>query len=374
MRTAAVDTHEPASDWLPLASAPSLDVPRRLRDRLPAAGLGRAEPAPARGAAGRRRSGRAADPAVQRGAVLRRQDRDARRRSSPAGPELQFEGDGAYAVTVSVGPSAGGAAGCLSGPSPRGLVRRRRPRGPGARGLAAELPRHALRARPSSACTPPTRRAARPTSAARWTRRSQPDGSVTGASVAPGPTTATPPDRVRGRLPAAGRLDVRRPRHREGVDEGFEATRLRRRAGRRRWRSTCAATSAAGAGASPARALAARASPSRRSGRPAAAGGRVTVTLFRVTGCNDRAYRLRRVGRLRGPLRRAPRARVAAPRPRKPGYYLGRFAFGGTRFLRASRRPRRRCSSRPPAARSATPADVRPLHRAIPPSSLLAPC
>ena len=37
-----------------------------------------------------------------------------------AGPELQFEGNGTYTVTVSVGPSAGGADGCKSGPSSTG--------------------------------------------------------------------------------------------------------------------------------------------------------------------------------------------------------------------------------------------------------------
>ena len=69
-----------------------------------------------------------------------------------------------------------------------------------------------------------------------------------------------------------------------------------------------------------------------------ATGGRATVTLFRVTGCNGREFRLRRVARFRG--RFDPRrAQVAMRRPRKPGYYIGRFAFGGTRFLRASTDP-----------------------------------
>ena len=66
-----------------------------------------------------------------------------------------------------------------------------------------------------------------------------------------------------------------------------------------------------------------------------ASGGRVTVTLYRVTGCNDRDYRLRRVSRARGKFG-ARNARVAVRRPRKKGYYIGRFAFGGTHFLRPS--------------------------------------
>ena len=68
-----------------------------------------------------------------------------------------------------------------------------------------------------------------------------------------------------------------------------------------------------------------------------AAGGKVTITLFRVTGCNGLDFRLRRVARFRGSFG-ATSARVTFKRPRK-GYYLGRFAFGGTRFLRASRDP-----------------------------------
>jgi hypothetical protein len=66
-----------------------------------------------------------------------------------------------------------------------------------------------------------------------------------------------------------------------------------------------------------------------------ASGGRATVTLYRVTGCNDRDYRLRKVGRFRGRFG-ARSAQVALRRPRKKGYYVGRFAFGGTHFLRAS--------------------------------------
>ena len=38
----------------------------------------------------------------------------------PAGPELQFEGDGAYTVKVSIGPGTGDGASCLAGPSRSG--------------------------------------------------------------------------------------------------------------------------------------------------------------------------------------------------------------------------------------------------------------
>jgi hypothetical protein len=56
-----------------------------------------------------------------------------------------------------------------------------------------------------------------------------------------------------------------------------------------------------------------------------------------VTGCDGLAFRLRRVGRFRGSFG-ATRARVTLKRPKK-GYYIGRFSFGGTHFLRASSDP-----------------------------------
>jgi len=66
-----------------------------------------------------------------------------------------------------------------------------------------------------------------------------------------------------------------------------------------------------------------------------AAGGRASVTLFRVAGCKGKAFKLRRAGTFRGRFG-AKRMRITVKRPKAVGYYLGRFAFSGTRFLRRS--------------------------------------
>jgi hypothetical protein len=65
-----------------------------------------------------------------------------------------------------------------------------------------------------------------------------------------------------------------------------------------------------------------------------AAGGRASVTLFRVAGCKGKRYRLRKGATAKGRFG-AKNLRLAVKRPRA-GYYLGRFSFSGTRFLRRS--------------------------------------
>jgi hypothetical protein len=62
-------------------------------------------------------------------------------------------------------------------------------------------------------------------------------------------------------------------------------------------------------------------------------GGRATITLSRVTGCRGRRYKLRRVATYRGQFG-ARNLRVTMRRPRR-GFFIARFAFAGTRLLRA---------------------------------------
>jgi hypothetical protein len=69
-----------------------------------------------------------------------------------------------------------------------------------------------------------------------------------------------------------------------------------------------------------------------------AVGGRARVTLFRVAGCKGRRYKLRKVATYRGRFG-AKRARISMRRPKRVGFYLGRFAFSGTHFLNASTDP-----------------------------------
>jgi hypothetical protein len=71
---------------------------------------------------------------------------------------------------------------------------------------------------------------------------------------------------------------------------------------------------------------------------PESAGGSVTVTLLRVLGCSGPNYKVRKVSTARG--RFGPRGvTLALTRPRA-GNYLGRVVFGGNRLVRKSEDPR----------------------------------
>ncbi len=63
-------------------------------------------------------------------------------------------------------------------------------------------------------------------------------------------------------------------------------------------------------------------------------GGRATVTVSRVKGCKGKRFKLKKFGTFRGTFG-AKNAQMRIKRPRTDGYYLGRFAFSGTRFIRA---------------------------------------
>ena len=55
--------------------------------------------------------------------------------------------------------------------------------------------------------------------------------------------------------------------------------------------------------------------------------------MSRVTGCKGRRHKLRKVSTARGTFG-PERLRIAVRRPRR-GFYLGRLAFEGTRFVRS---------------------------------------
>jgi hypothetical protein len=66
-------------------------------------------------------------------------------------------------------------------------------------------------------------------------------------------------------------------------------------------------------------------------------GGRIKLTVSRVRGCRSHRhhiYKLRKFGTFRATFG-AKNAEMRIKRPRKDGYYLGRFAFSGTHFIRA---------------------------------------
>ncbi len=70
-----------------------------------------------------------------------------------------------------------------------------------------------------------------------------------------------------------------------------------------------------------------------------AAGGRATVTLYRVRGCRRHAHRLTKLAPSYRGRFDARRLRITVHRPRRDRYYFGRFTFAGTRFLRAGDDP-----------------------------------
>ena len=324
------DTHEAASDWIPLASAPSLNYlgGYEVGYRLQASGepneFQRAALTVAAVPDGRPTQPHAAQPVCvgQAGTVGT---------IVAPGSELQYEGNGTYTVTVSVGPGNGGASGCLSGPSTTasfsvGVQVLPELVGSPFTFRTVPLPGNPLvgvRAAAPPGGTPDVRCA--------FDGRIQPDGSVTGSAVVG--SGGTVPESV---FPRPGPwLCVARGTA-EGTDENFDTATFatpwsaplgvdvlsdfRRRTG------TLSRT---------------------RARRPrftfvaewpdVASGGRGVITLSRVTGCKGRRPRLRKAATYRGRFG-AQRMRVAMRRPR-PGFYLGRFEFGGTRFLRAGTDP-----------------------------------
>ncbi len=326
------DTHEAVSDWIPLASAPSLDYlgGYEIGYRLQASG----EPAELQRVALRvagvpdgtpTQPGNAAPYCVTRagtpGTIV------------AAAPELQFEGDGTYTVTVSVGPGTGGAADCLSGPSTTGSF------AVGVR-VAPSLDGEpfSFRATPPPGGRAGAVRAPAPPGGEADIRCAldgtvQPDGSVTGRVVVPEPDFSHPLV-LESVFPRPGAWTCVARGTAEGRDDALETavfatpwsaplavevrSDFRRRTG----------TIARPRGRRPRFTI-------RAEWPEEARGGRGTVTLFRVTGCRGQAFRLRRVATAAGQFG-AKRMRLRLRRPRTAGFYLGRLAFSGTRFLRAS--------------------------------------
>jgi hypothetical protein len=329
------DTHEAASDWIPLASAPSLNYlgGYEVGYRLQASG----EPNEFQRVAltvagvpdGRPTQPGAAEPfcvgrAGTAGTIV------------AAGPELQFEGSGAYTVTVSVGPGDGGASGCLAGPSTTasfsvGVQVRPELVGSPSTFRAVPLPGRTFTG---------VRAAAGPPGGTADIRcaldgRVQPDGSITGTTVVPGGDFSHPtvPEDVFTR--PGPWLCVARGTA-EGQDENLD-------------QATFATPWSAPLGVDVVSDFRRRTGTlSRtRARRPrftfvaewpdVANGGSGAITLSRVTGCKGKRYRLRKTATYRGRFG-AQRMGVTMRRPR-PGFYLGRFQFGGTRFLRAGTDP-----------------------------------
>jgi hypothetical protein len=329
-------THEPVSGWVPLATAPKLNylagyqIGYKLQDSgvannfqhvaLTVTGVPDGQPTQPYNATpycvGR---------AGTVGTIV------------DAGPELQFEGSGTYTVKVSLGPGSGGPSDCLSGPSTTAsftVVTR----------VAATLSGvpFVYRHRPLPGDPFVGLRAADPPGGSADLRCAldaavQPDGSLKGSVVAP-PADETHASLSEDAFPRPGGWSCVSRGTAEGVDANFD-------------------TAIFGTPWSAPLAFDVRSDFRRRTGRlahrhakrpgftfkaefPAAAsGGSARITLYRVKGCRRTGgYKLRKGATFRSRFG-AKTMRLKIRRPRTKGFYLGRFRFSGTRFIRASEDP-----------------------------------
>jgi hypothetical protein len=330
------DTHEETGTWFPLASAPAVDylggyqIGYRLQDSAEPNELQRVALTIAGVPDGAPTQPANASPycVTQVGTVGD---------IVPAGPELQFEGNGSYSVKVSIGEASGGSSGCLSGPSTTGSFS------------------VGVRVTPVLAGTPLTFRAsplagdpfvgvqvaAAPPGGQADVRCAldgalQPDGSITGAAIVPDPAS-THPSVVESVFTRPGAWACFARGAAEGRDDNNETTLFSTP-----WSGPLAVevrTDFRRRTGSVARRSAGRPRFSFAAEWPALArGGRARLTVSRVTGCRGREPRLRRVASVRGRFG-AKRLRIAIRRPRKNGFFVGRLAFSGTRFVRAGTDP-----------------------------------
>jgi hypothetical protein len=321
VRTQKWDTHEETGAWMPLAAAPSLDYlgGYEIGYRLQTAGFQRVALTIAAVPDGAPTQPSNAPPyCVGRSGAVGD--------IVPAGPELQFEGNGTYTVKVSVGPGLD----CLtSGESNTGSFAVDVHVAPSLVGSPLSFRAVALPGAPFVGVRAPAPPGGQAEVRCALDATVQGDGSVTGRRL-----TGSGPSVPEFVFPRPGAWTCVARGTAEGSDDNLDTTvfgtpwsspltfdvrsDFRRRVGR---------------------------ISKPRSKRPrfsfkaewpdVAAGGRARLTLFRVAGCKGRRYKLRKVATYRGRFG-ANRARITIRRPRRVGFYVGRFAFSGTHFLNAS--------------------------------------
>jgi hypothetical protein len=318
------EASEPVSDWMPLASGPALAWLGRyeIGYRLPQDGFQRVALTVTGVPDGQPTQPYAATPyCVGRNGAAGTID--------AAGPELQFEGSGTYTVRVAFAPGDGGASGCLAGESTTASFSV----GVAVAPAVAGEPR-TFRAVPNPGGPFVGVRAPAPPGGAADLRCGrdatvQPDGSVTGTPVVPEPEDQSAA-LAEDEFPRPGIWTCVARGTAEGLGDAFETTVF-------------------GTPWSAPVTVPVRSDFRRRTGelkrprakRPAfvftaewpqeAQGGRASVTLHRLVGCNGQRLKLRKAATHRGRFG-ARRMRLRVVRPRR-GYYVGRFAFAGTPML-----------------------------------------
>jgi hypothetical protein len=318
VRAQTWDTHEAAGDWIPLASAPSLNYlgGYQVGYKLQATGVNGNFQRVALTVTGVP-DGTPTQPYNAQPFCVGRNGTAGD--IVEAGPELQFEGDGTYSVKVSVGDDV---TNCLTaGPSSTGSF---------------SVPTAVA---PAVVGQPLTFRA-KPLAGNSFVgvRAADPPGGFGDVRCTLGGTTVPDVDDFQQAaservFPRPGTWSCVARGVAEGVDENFDRLLF-------------------GTPFSAPLAVEVRSDFRRRLGKVAKGrskrprftfkaewpglsnGGRATVTVSRVKGCKGKRYKLRKLGTFRGTFG-AKDAQLRMRRPRADGFYIGRFAFSGTRFIRA---------------------------------------
>jgi len=246
----------------------------------------------------------------------------------PAGPELQFEGDGTYTVKVAIGDTT--ASGCLAGPSTTRSFTVPVRVAPSLVGRPLRFRVDPLPGDPFVGVRAPVPAGGEADVRCALDGTVAPDGSVTGKRTVPDPSFSHPTvaEFVFSR-PGTWLCNARGTA--DGQDENRDTVRFGTP-----WSAPISIEVGSDFRYLEGKILKPRAKRPKLTFRaewPAEAqGGRGSVKLYRVTGCTRTRYKLRKAGTFRA---RFGAKRVAIPvRRARAGYFIARFAFGGTHFLR----------------------------------------
>jgi hypothetical protein len=334
VRLQSWDTHEAVSDWIPLASAPAVDylggydIGYRLQDSgqpnqyqkvaLTVTGVPDGQPTQPYNA----------DPYCLAhvgtpGTIV------------DAGPELQFEGSGTYTVKVSLGTQGDD---CLTGPASTASFTVTTHVEPVL--VGGDIVR--FRLKPLTGNPFVGIRAPDPPGGSGDVRcalngKVQADGSVTGSKVVPEQADDLHSELTEDAFPQPGPWLCVTRGVAEGRDENFDRVDLGTS-----WSAPLTVPVLSDFRRYPARLAKVRRKSVQlqvKAEWPGVSnGGRASLTIRRITGCKRHKYRLRKAGTFRGHFG-PKRLQLTLKRPRRGGYYIGTFAFGGTQFVRATTDP-----------------------------------
>jgi hypothetical protein len=336
------ESSEPASDWIPLAGAPTLDWLHQyeIGYRLQASGASNQLQSVALTVAGVP-DGQPTQPrntppygpyCVNRAGTVGD--------IQPVSPPLQFEGDGSYTFVVTVGPSTGDRSACLSGPSTTGTFRVDVHLAPTVVGAPMAVRTTPLSGNPFVGVrtdrTPP---GGQGDIRCALDAIVQPDGSVTGTIVVPGPDETDVFSQISEksfRRPGPWTCVARGAS--DGEDDSLSSA---------RFFTPWSAPVQVAVHADFRRSLGRIAHS--RSRRPQitftaefgglAAGAKGTLRLYRFVRCRGRRTVLKKSSTYRATFDSKGRAKFTLRRPRRVGFYAGRLTFPGTRWLNAGDDP-----------------------------------